>query len=629
MVRAMPQQHEALGPAERIIQTILTYTDHMVHNRPGLCTPGPGAVGVVWQPVTHKVEGEEKVVYAMRKVGAKTTRARLGVMNGDGIVLDGGRQVGTYREAGLFPEVAAWMYEQIAAVWKLDNEFCARWASYAYGQDHRDLKVVLAAFQLVQSRRGDFVREGGAVLFADADFRDVGEAMLLLGDMNPKMILRVRSVLMLPGIVAVNRALGFGVGRKAFLGRWPKAVTRWLQHREENPRMLDGLVKAGFRSAVMELAQCVGYAPSTPYFFQALRWKQRQARDGRRKRGIGEAVKVAETWEGLSEREICERVVLERPGYKRLVGMLPGGAVTRAVMAAAIEAGCLSDKDLVIATPTLEELGLLEVQDVKDRWIRALKAAEDMRAANIARNVRTKAVREGLEEAADSALKKAAEEVMRGLRVYVIVDVSGSMEGAIEAAKAHLARFVQGLPMDRLHVSVFNTAGREIKIPHASAAGVENAFKGVSAGGGTDYGAGIRVLTGYRPKDGEDVLFIFVGDEGNNGPFHQAVEASGLKPVAFGLVPIVSPRYGRNTQVRDTAMRLGIPCFEIAEATFADPYAIPRVLRALIAATPVTARVGVAQRETLVDVILKTKLLARPAWSLPEPSKKAAVEVLL
>jgi len=46
------------------------------------------------------------------------------------------------------------------------------------------------------------------------------------------------------------------------------------------------------------------------------------------------------------------------------------------VVAAAMEAGSLSDKDLVIMTPTLEELGLLSVAPIRERWTKALEAAE-------------------------------------------------------------------------------------------------------------------------------------------------------------------------------------------------------------------------------------------------------------
>lgn len=616
--------HENLGPAERIIQTILAYSDHMVHNRPGMVVPDASLViGVRWAPVTHKVEGERKVVYRLDKVGKKSIKQRIGLLEASGAIrADDGKIVGEYRSAGLFPEVAVWMYRQAVEVWKLDNEFAARWASYAFGQEHRDLKVVLAALMLVQTRRGDPVLDAGKVAFFDDDYRDVGEAMMLLlrkdtKDLNPKLLLRIHDLLSLPGVAAINRDLGFGKsGRRPFLGRWDKAVEKWLSYREENPKLLEGLVKAGFRCTVMDLCRRVGFKPQTARFFATLRWKQAQADDGRRNIAIGKEVAAAETWEGLDERAICEKIVREKPDYKRIVGMLPKSVgLTRAIVAAAIEAGSLSDKDLVIQTPTLEELGLLQVQAIRERWERAVRSAEDMRAANIASRVKSKEAQEKLVEAADGAVKKALAETTRGIRVYFMVDVSGSMAGAIEAAKAHIARFLQGFPQDRVHVSIFNTTGREIRIPHASAAGVENAFRGIVAGGGTDYGAGIRALQAHKPAPGEDVLFIFVGDE-DAPAFEAAVQASGLAPMAFGFVRTVPAGSAGGTAVRTTAERLQIPCFLIDERTFADPYAIPRTIRALVAATPLgTSSAAANTRVSLAETILKTEMLKKPAWA--------------
>lgn len=635
--------HGQLGPAERILQTVLSYSDHAVHNRAGIVMPDPGSVvGVKWLPVTHAVEEGEKVVFELRKVGKKSTKIRLGKLKDDGCVKDANRDVGRYQDAGLFPEVAIWLYKQVSEVWKLDNEFSAKWASYAFGQEHRDLKVVLAAFMLVQCRKGDPVLDGGKIAFLDEDFRDVGEAMLLLGrsqqagggaaapqkkgkkapkvesgskDFNPKLLLRVHDLLCLPGIAELNRELGFGKSaRRPFLGRWPKAVDKWLRYREENPKMLEGLVKAGFRSTVMELARKVGYKPSTPKFFEVLRWRQDQAEDGRRTIAIGQAVKAAESWDGFTEEQICETIIKNKPNFKRIVGLLPKGqGLTRAIVAAAIEAGSFSDKDLIIATPTLEELGLLQVQDVRDRWEHAVKSAEDMRAANIATRVKSKATQEKLMEASDNAVKKAVAEVVKGLRIYFIVDISASMSNAIVQAKAYLAKFLQGFPAEQLHVCVFNTSGREVLIKHNSAAGIDNAFRGIAAGGGTSHAAGVKVLEKYKPKEDEDALFIFVGDE-EDQPFAPAVQASGLNPIAFGFLKV---RVNGYRAIQETASTLGIPCFMIDERIFADPYAIPRTIRALVSSTPVgaVAAKAVAPRVTLVDTILATKLLQKPAWA--------------
>lgn len=614
--------NENLGPAERIIQTVLSYSDHLYHNRPGVVSKDASSVtGVRWVPVTHKVEGDEKVVYQITKVGRKQTKTKLGVLKENNQVKNGRTVVGEYRRPGLFPEVAVWLYNQVAEVWKLDNEFAARWASYAYTQEHRDLKVVLAAFMLVQSRKGDPVLDEGKVAFHDEDFRDVGEAMMLTlkkdADLNPKLLLRIHDLLRLPGVADTNRKLGFGKSaRHAFTGRWEKAVEKYLRYREENPKLLEGLVKAGFRTTVMELARRAGYKPTSAKFFEALRWKQEQSDEGHRTVAIGQAVAEAESWTGLTEAAICARIVETKPNFKRIVGLLPKEVgLTRAVVAAAIEAGSMSDKDLIIYTPTLEDLGLLQVKEVKARWEKAIKNAEDMRAANIATRVKSKATQEKLQEAADNSLKKAAEEVTKGLRIYFMVDISGSMTQCIPTVKEYLPKFLQAFPLDRVHVSVFNTQGREIKIKHNSKAGIDNAFAGVSAGGGTDYGSGVRALQANKPGADEDSLFIFVGDE-QAGNFSQAVQTSGLNPMAFGLIKVGGAEYDR--AVRETAASLKIPCFQIDNKTFSDVYAIPRTIRALVAATPVgqvtAARVS-APRVTLVETILKTELLKKPVWA--------------
>jgi len=629
------QRVENLGPAERIIQTLVGFTDHLVHNRPGAVMADAGPIGVSWCPVTTVKQDGKTVVYKLIQKGQVTRVALPGrekplvikgvplgtLAEGNAVQSDDRRQVGEFRPAGLFPEVATWMYRQVAEVWKLDNEFAARWASYAYANDqNRDLKVVLAAFLMVQSRKGDPVLDKGAVAFHDDDFRDVGEAMALHYDkgksLDAKLLLRVHDVLSLPGVAAINRELGFGKSaRHPFYGRWPTTVRKWLSYREANPQLLQGLVKAGFKETVKALARRVGYKPESEQFYDVLRWKQVQAKDGRRSLAIGKAVKKAETWEGLSEAEICERIVGKKPSYKVLTGLLPKSVgLTRAIMAAAIEAGSLSDKDLVIATPTLEDLGLLQVQEVRARWQTAIQAAEDQRAANIARNVKTKETKEALQVAADAAAQKAVAEVLRGLVIYVLIDISGSMTNAIEQAKIYIGKLLPAFPLDKIHVAVFNTVGRVVKLRAASQVAVNHAFVGIQAGGGTSHAAGILEVSKVKPGPDEDALCIFVGDE-QDVAFAPAVRQSGLNPVAFGLLKVSGSEGDR--AVRQTAMELGIPCFRLDTQTFEDPYAVPQRLRALIAATPVGVVPGrvVAPRVSLIETILSTKLLEKPAWA--------------
>lgn len=620
MTEISPERVESLGPAERILDTLLTHADHLYHGRPGMIVRDRGTpMGVRWLPVTHRGE----TVYRLEKVGGKTRKVQAGTLHDDGRITHAGQTIGHYRKPGLFPEAVTWLYGQIAEVWKMDNEFAARWASWAFAQEHRDLKVALAAFMLVQSRYGEPIIEDGEVLFHDDDYREIGEAMCLLRrsdkrDLNPKLLLRVGDMLRLDGVAQINRDLGFcRSARSPAAGRYNKAVVRWLRHREDNPKMLEGLVRAGFRRTVMQLARRVGYKPQTARFFEILRWKQKQAEDGRRQLAIGAEVAAAESWEGLSEREICERIVETRPNYKRLVGLLPAEVgLTRAIVAAAIEAGSLSDSDLIILTPTLEDLGLLEVKAIGARWMKATEAAENQRAANIAKRVRKVETADKLQEAADKALQKAVAEELRGIRVYVGVDVSASMQRSITEAKGYLSQFLQGFPLDKLTVAVFNTKGREVVIRHPSAKGVEHAFRGFQAGGGTDHGSAIRdVFSKKPPGEDEDVLMLWIGDQQQFGTFTAVVERSGLRPVAFGLLHVES---GGNLRiVEQTAERLSIPCFQIHKNMFGDAYAVGRTLRNLIASTPVGKRASTpkARKASLVEAILKTPLLSRPIWA--------------
>src|SRR5262249_9816815 len=139
---------------------------------------------------------------------------------------------------------------------------------------------------------------------------------------------------------------------------------------------------------------------------------------------------------GLTEEQICRKIVEDGPSWKKIVSMVPAEVgITRAILMAAIESRRFSNKDLIIATPTIEELGLMEVEEVRKHWQAAVRTVGDMRARNIASRVKGKDVKAKLEDAADSALRKGTEEVMKAMRVYVMVDRSGSMESAIEAAK--------------------------------------------------------------------------------------------------------------------------------------------------------------------------------------------------
>jgi hypothetical protein len=576
-----PLPESQMGPAERLLDVVLGGSAHLWHNRPGLEINGE------WKP-------------------AKSTKAAAGAKA---------------IQPGLHVAAAVNLYRRLLEIHKLNAELMAHLASYALVEtDWRDLKVACAALMLVQTRSGAPVKDDdGSVAFFDDDHRVIGEAMVLWYQkksnrmLTPKAVLRIAELLETPEIAALNRAAGFGdpAAKRAPLGRWPKAASKWLALRETNQPMLQGLVKAGYKSTIKNLARKIGYKPASPSFFSILGWKQSQSDDGRREIGLDnlELVK-SERFDGLSEAEICETIVTQKLRYKDAVGRLPADiGLTPAIMVALLPT--LSDRDLRQLTPTLEELGLLSVPEIRTRWEKSITTATDQRALNIAKNVRDKDVKAKLEEAADHAAKKAVEAATSevDVRVMFLVDKSGSMQGAIESSKDALGKILAGFPLDRLHVAAFDTMGQVLKPKAPSRLAVQHMLAQIKADGGTIHGAAVQALhrDGLRVPETTKLIVIVVGDEaGESGAqLAQTFRTLGYRVDAIALLLAGSPR---GSTVRDCAKTLAVPYSEVTVAQFDDPYHVTRVLRALLEA-PVAAAVAGAPTPGLVEKVMNTKLL--------------------
>lgn len=414
-------------------------------------------------------------------------------------------------------------------------------------------------------------------------------------------------------VVALNRGAGFGdaASTKAPLGRWKSAASRYLAAREANLPMLQGLVKAGYKETIKKLARKAGYKPASPLFFEVLGWKQKQASGGHRSVGLsGLKLQKRERFDGLSEAEICEAVADGKLGYKDAVGRLPKEiGLTPAIMVALLPS--LSDRDLRILTPTLEELGLMAEPEVRQRWEKAIATSTDQRALNIAKNVQGKEVREKLEQAADVAAQRAVTEATRGADVHVmfLIDRSGSMQGAIEQSKEALSRILAGFPAEKLHVASFDTMGTVHRPKAASRAAVQHMLSGVTASGGTLHGAAVRALylSGVRVPQGAKLVVIVVGDEAGEAgsDLARSFRDHGYPVAAMALMLNVAAVRGATVQT--CARELRVPFSEVKIDAFADPYQVPRVLSALLEAPTLAGAVQPAW----VEKVMRTPILRR------------------
>jgi hypothetical protein len=531
---------------------------------------------------------------------------------------------GEWRDAGPNSTAIEQVYGTLADIWQANNELAARLASYVMKEtDWRDMKVVCAAFMLVQSRAGEPITEEQngqkVVLFHDDDYREIGEAMVKLYErgsnrmMNPKLIQRISEVLSLPGVVTLNRVLGFGNPhkRKPFVGRYYNAVIDWLEFREANISLLEGLKKSGYSKTVQALARMVGYKPKSKRFFEVLGWKQKQAAEGHRTIGLTDLQIRKLSFDGMSEKEICETIQAEELGWKQVMGMLPKKVgLTPAIFVAMLDQ--FSDKDLTILTPTLEELGLLKHEPIKQRWQKAIDSQEDQRARNIAKNIRDRELAGKLEASADAAVTKAVTEATKeeDIHIMFIIDTSGSMQGAIETSKEALSMIVQGFPPEKLHIASFNTVGTVLKPRHHSAAGVQHMLKSIGASGGTIYGSAVTALhaSGARIPAGADLIIFAVGDEAGEAgdSFASAIRNAGYAPRAFAHIVSVARTESRGTTVRRAAEALGIAYTEVNVEQFTDVYQVQRTLKAVLEAQ------AFRTQGSMVEKIMQTELLVSP-----------------
>jgi hypothetical protein len=608
MANRTPLPESQMGPAERLLDLVLNSSAHLWHNRPGVDVRG------TWQPAKGAGAPPDA------KPVAKGKKAKPGKQHKQAKAPAApAAATGTNRVApGLFVPAAVALYERLLDIHKLNPELMAHLASYALVEtDWRDLKVACAALMLVQARAGVPVHDDdGTVAFYDDDYRKIGEAMVLWYQkksarmLTPKAVLRIAELLETPEIAALNRKAGFGdpAGKRPPMGRWPKAAGRWLSARETNRAMFEGLVRAGYKETIKGLARKLGYKPASPDFFSVLGWKQSQAKDGRRAIGLDNAkLAKSDRFDGLSEAEICETIVTQKLRYKDAVGRLPADiGLTPAIMVALLPS--LSDRDLRQLTPTLEELGLFVVPEIRARWDKAIASSTDQRGLHVAKNVRSAELKDKLGESADNAARKAvaaATKAEADLCVMFLVDKSGSMQNAIETSKAVLTKILAGFPLDKLHVAAFDTMGQVLKPKAATRVAVQHVLSPLKGEGGTIHGAAVHALhrDGLRVPAGAKLIVIVVGDaQGESGAaFAGVFKALGYAVSALAFVQAG----GTGATVKDCARDLAVPYSEVKAEQFDDPYHVPRVLRALLEA-PVA--VGVVT-PGLVEKVMATKLL--------------------
>lgn len=463
-----------------------------------------------------------------------------------------------------------------------DPVFLAHLTSYVITKsDSKDLKVVSTFVNSLNDADGTPFYEGSK--YRKPNYRSISQAAIQ--HLDPKLVSRIIQ------IANIKQSLGERYKEGTHFARSLKnAIKKYLRYREQNPKAMEGIKKAGFAKTVMNMYRAMHISPSTEAA-EFLGWEQKDGRKIKKKKLFD--------FKGLSDKAIANKI-----RDKKIPPQGALGALTRKispVIAASILEQCSGDQ-AVIYRELFDKEGLLknkEVLEVFKEKIKTAKTALD----------RVDKITTEIDEEVSVELKKARSKRRKEIvgdigRVFLHLDVSGSMDQAIEFAKERgsiIAECVKN-PEENFHWGAFNSSRVTLQQPLSFE---KDAFMaslyGIRAGGSTDCFAWYK-----KARELGCTTDVFITDQGHNsGPIGRVIEqcdSEGLtRPNA--VIIINFENYYGDQRLKEAFEHYGIPVTEMNPETLTES--------ALVAqAVQVAVRGAIA----VIDDIMNTDLLQRPQW---------------
>lgn len=465
-----------------------------------------------------------------------------------------------------------------------DPLFLAHLTSYVFKKlDSKDLKVVATFMNSLSDADGTPFSQGSE--FKKPNWRLVSQAAFC--ELDPKLALRVLKLANSKRVIASKQS------GTHFSRHLKSAAKKYVRYREANPRILQGIHKAGLGKTLKSIYRIARIAPS-PEACQVLRWKQKPGFPG-----SNVEIKKSTTFDftGLSDLDIARKIRAEKLKPQPTLGALPDKISP--VVAAAILEQCSGDQAVVL-TSLFEEQGLLKNQEVRklyDDKIRTAKQALD----------RVERINQEFDEQTKTMLKDAKADVRKQQvgdvgKVFVHIDISGSMQSALEIAKnkgSILAECVNN-PEDNFFWGTFHSHGMMLGKPEKF---VKDAFHaklyGVQVGGSTNCFA---LFHNARHVGADTDIYITDGGHTDGDP------TTILKTlIAQGRTmpkQVVIVKCGSYQPVLENAFKaVGIPVSTIDEKQLSESALVTQAIK--------TAVLGAS---AMIDEILNTRLLELPKW---------------
>jgi hypothetical protein len=476
-----------------------------------------------------------------------------------------------------------------------DPYFLAHFTSYAVKNlDSKDLKVVsIFANSLSDADGTPFIigkDAEGRPAYGEAkkpNLRVVSQGAIQL--LEPKLVKRV--------IELANLKQKIGSKKEAthFSRSLKTAIKKYLQFRENYPRAAEGLKKAGLSPIIQYMYKALHLKPSKETA-EILGWKQ-----GSRKKNNLEEMKKKDlfSFKGLSDLEIAEKIRKEQIPALGAISALP--SKISPVIAVALLEQCTGNQ-AVILRGLFDGQGLLKHKEVLKFFEEKIKTAKT--ALDRVEKINTEIDSSVAEVLKDAKAEKRKKDLGNIGKIFLHIDVSSSMESAVEYAKnngATIAECIQN-PEENFHWGIFNNVGKILQKPSKF---TKDAFMaalyGIRSNGMTD----CLALYEQARRLGCDVD-IYITDQGHNGyPVQQRImdcDRKGLpRPTT---VVIIDFSHGMQDHgLKDEFEKMGIPVSTLKPTTLNES---ALVVQAIKAAT--TGAIAV------IDTIMETPLIKLPEW---------------